>query len=223
MPDNDDDRVEYWDARDVWAGDTVVILGGGPSLEGARGLLAAANDSAAHVIAINDAFRLAPWADLLYFADRAWWDGHYGRSGDVGKVVVGQVATCSDADVPLRLRNTGIEGFDPRAGCIRTGNNSGYQALHLAIQAGAKRIILAGFDMRVSGDAHHWGDRPESVQAVDFQRTLTEQMLPLFGGLCAAIRERGIQVLNVSPGSALRLWPVIEHSEAIRILQAGRV
>src|SRR5690349_3855481 len=28
----------------------------------------------ARVIAINDAYLMAPWADVLYFADPRWWD-----------------------------------------------------------------------------------------------------------------------------------------------------
>lgn len=29
-----------------------------------------------HVIAVSDAFRLAPWADALVSADAAWWKAH---------------------------------------------------------------------------------------------------------------------------------------------------
>ena len=54
-------------------GGTVVCLGGGPSLH--------ADDVAycrgkATVIAINDSWRLAPWADALIASDAAWWQ-HY--------------------------------------------------------------------------------------------------------------------------------------------------
>jgi hypothetical protein len=94
--------------------------------------------------------------------------------------------------------------------------------MHLAVQAGARRLILMGFDMRCVGDQMHWGDRPEHVQPADFHRTLQEQMLPLFSGLRGVIAERGVKVWNASPGSALALWPVVEQAEAIRILQAGR-
>jgi hypothetical protein len=56
-------------------GGTVVCIGGGPSLtrddvDYCRGK--------AFVIAINDAYKLAPWADALYACDGLWWRWHKG-------------------------------------------------------------------------------------------------------------------------------------------------
>ncbi len=171
------------------------------------------------IIAINDAFRLAPWADLLYFADRRWWDGPQGRQSDVERSLVARIVTCSDAPGCLHLRNTGIEGFEPAPGNIRTGNNSGYQAIHLAIHLGVSRIVLFGYDMRVSGHQTHWGERPEGHTPEDFARTLVDLMLPLFRGLVRPLADRGIEVTNASPGSALTLWPVVGHQEGLAALK----
>jgi head-tail adaptor len=54
---------------------TIVVLGCGPSLTQAdvdycRGK--------AEVMAVNDAWRLAPWADWMYAADVSWWGMHAG-------------------------------------------------------------------------------------------------------------------------------------------------
>lgn len=208
-----------WACGGRWFGATVAIVGGGPSVDGMRPALDAARDSGCRTIAINDAYRIAPWADLLYFADRTWWDGRYGRAEDVRRTFGGQVATCSDADVDHHLVNTGIEGFDPRPGCVRTGQNSGYQAMHLALQMGARRIVLFGYDMSAA-HGHHRGSRPEAVNAEMFHRLLQDGMLPLFRGLVPEIHRAGVEVLNASPGSALRLWPVIGRDEAVRMFQA---
>ena len=61
---------EVWAVPPIWRGATVVCLGGGPSLTAAD---AAQCRGRARVIAINDAYRLVPWADLLYFCDYRWW------------------------------------------------------------------------------------------------------------------------------------------------------
>jgi hypothetical protein len=55
----------------VWAGETAVLVASGPSLcpsdvDRVRGR--------ARVIAVNDGYRLAPWADVLYACDRRWVD-----------------------------------------------------------------------------------------------------------------------------------------------------
>ena len=52
-----------------WPGETVFIVGGGPSvlgvdLEALRGR---------RVIAINSSVYAVPWADILYFGDWRWW------------------------------------------------------------------------------------------------------------------------------------------------------
>lgn len=215
----------YWtECADLWCGDTVVIIAGGSSVDEmlSRGVIDAVRQSGCRVMAVNDSYRLAPWADLLYFADRHWWDGAKGRRDDVRRQFLGTVATCSDAGVDHRLRNTGIEGYDSRPGCVRTGNNSGYQAMHLALQMGVRRMLLLGFDMRVAAvERHHWGDRPEMVSVADFHRALQEDMLPLFRGLRPEIQRRGVTIWNASPGSALHLWPVIGSEEVIKVLQSG--
>src|SRR3990167_1144446 len=78
-------KLPFWNVEPEWAGETVAILGGGPSLtpwqaEACRG--------ACRVIAVNTSYWLAPWADLLYFSDEVWWCWHHGgmetRTGNGG-------------------------------------------------------------------------------------------------------------------------------------------
>ena len=57
----------------IWSGQTCVILAGGPSLKG-QDLSALANTHPwPKVIAINDSWKLKPYASALYFSDAAWW------------------------------------------------------------------------------------------------------------------------------------------------------
>lgn len=195
--------MAYWTVPPEWTGETCMILAGGPSLRGFNTYCLAG----LRVIAINESYRLCPWADVLYWADTKWWDR---RKADVAAVFQGRyimtVAEKVDGTVK-QLRNTGVEGFDPDPGALRTGANSGYQAIHLAAHFGAKRIVLLGYDMRIVGPLTHWHEGHPGQQPHSLQATLTQTFLPKFQGLVDPLAERGIEVINATPGSALKCWP----------------
>src|SRR5688572_2955592 len=64
----------------LWPGYTFVCIGGGPSLtvEDVEVVKQAAMTDQVKVVAVNDAYRLAPWADVLYGFDWQWWEHHNG-------------------------------------------------------------------------------------------------------------------------------------------------
>lgn len=188
----------------VFEGATVAVLGGGPSLTKEQVTLVSV--SGCKVLAVNDAGYLAPWAELLWFCDERWALKHL----RLVERFSGRVATLENlklrsirADL-ICLRNMGIAGFHPEPDGLRTGSNSGYQAIHAAVHAGARRILLLGFDMKASGGRTHWHEGhpwPGSLER------WSREMLPHFPGLAAALAERGVEVVNCTPGSALDAWP----------------
>jgi len=113
-----------------------------------------------------------------------------------------------------QLRITGVPGFDPDPGALRTGSNSGYQAIHLAAHFGAKRIILLGYDMRVSGQSTHWHEG-HGKPAKSYQAVLSSTFLPKFKSLVGPLRDRGVEVINATEGSALTFWPSCNLKEAL--------
>jgi hypothetical protein len=181
-----------------WAGAVVVAIGGGPSLSleqirkcwDARGKI--------KLIAINDAIILAPWADMLYAADESWWQHPDHR--DAWAFAGLKVSVSAVAGV-LRLRNTGVMGYDSDPQCLRTGGNSGYQALHIAAHAGAAKVLLCGYDMR----GCHWhGRHPEGLR-----HTVPEvyvKWVDRFEKLAPALAKLGVDVVNTTPGSALKCF-----------------
>ncbi len=198
----------WWSVPPLWLGKTVAIFASGPTLTPA--VVKAA--SGLPRIVVNDSFRLAPDADLLYAADTAWWTVNNDALDFAGlKVTVG-----SDNPWPqvLRLMNTGSEGFDPKESNLRTGGNSGYQALHIAIQGRAERILLCGYDMHVK-DGYHWFGRHKAplinTHPDDFPRRAER-----FAGLAEAADKRGIEVINCSPGSAIKAFPIKPIEEVLR-------
>src|SRR5690606_36181457 len=82
-----------------WPQQTVVVVGGGPSLTAADVDRAASRP--VRIIAINDAWRLAPRADLLYAADAPWWDHHKGVPAFAGaKWIPYRTGGCSFSQGP---------------------------------------------------------------------------------------------------------------------------
>lgn len=148
---------------------------------------------------------------MLYAADSAWWR----HRQDEALSFTGLKVTVDDS-TPFRdvlvLKNSGREGFDPDPACVRTGNNSGYQAIHVAAHAGAARILLCGFDMR-SG---HW--HPEHPEPLGTTAPATyERWIERFAALGHELAARGIEVVNCTPGSALTCFKNMPLEAALEI------
>ena len=176
----------------------MVCLGGGPSLAAAD---VAHCRGRARVIAVNDAYRLAPWADVLYACDAKWWRWHDGAPDFRGLKV-----TLERPEYPglKRLRQGARRGFDPDPGVLATGRNGGYQAIHLSVHLGAKRVLLLGYDMRIVAGRTHWfGEHPVESKPEVFAKA----MLPCFDSLVAPLAARRVQVINCTPESPLKAFP----------------
>ncbi len=100
-----------------------------------------------------------------------------------------------DADLP------GLS-FNPQL--LHTGQNSGYQAVNLAVLLGAERIILLGYDMKYSATgAKHWhedheGPNPGNQQLGGWAKNF-DTMLP-------DLEKAGVEVINATPGSAIECF-----------------
>jgi hypothetical protein len=193
----------FWTVPRCFEGGTVAVLASGPSMSQA----AAEQVRAAGVpaIAINSTFRLAPWAWMLYAADIEWWQ-HKGnadarRFAGIKATCTTGVATCRDVPDMRYLRNSGAGGFDPQPDSVRTGGNSGYQAVHIAVHTGAARILLCGMDMH----GCHWhGPHPRDLRTTTAD--MYERWRARFGDLAKELKRCGVDVINVTPGSRLECF-----------------
>lgn len=221
-----------------WAGETCVILGGGPSLTLAHveRVREAHEAGMVRCIAVNDAYLWAPWADVLYAADAQW---HVWHSAGTPKYQIGftaaqvrerfaafkgqkcsiqsQVENIKDDRVHiLRNANGTLHGFglsaDPRA--LITGRNSGFQALEVAILAGTKVDILLGFDGQPTTDGRtHWsGGHPLPTPPDAYQHYRKS-----FSEAEYAIKAVGVKVINASPGTGIDQFEKMEIDEALRL------
>jgi len=216
----------------LWAEQTCVILAGGPSLRSQDLSLLSNHHPWPKIIAINDSWKLRPYANVLYFCDAAWWrrqiaENAFSTDGvrfhDLiykGYWVHGGEGFTDHPQV-RQLPFTGQVGLETNPGGLRSGSNSGYQAINLAYLFGAKRIILLGYDMQCIGGRTHWHDRSGEPPASYFGNVLQHEFLPLFSHLVAPLKEAGVEVINSTPGSALTCWPQMDLEEALSVSCSG--
>lgn len=220
--------TDFWRVPRLWPGETVAILASGPSLSQD---LAALCRGRLRVIAVNDSYLLAPWADLHYFCDAKWYEWHrsyespaqtlFGRERAMAlfhgfsgiRATLEPTAGLRKYEPSLKvLRNDSSqsgkpprpEGLCREPDGIRTGRNSGYQAINLAVHTGVRRILLLGYDMRAVGGKTHWfGEHPRPSSARLYEHTF----VPAFASLVQPLRELGIEVVNCTPGSLIASFP----------------
>jgi hypothetical protein len=182
----------------MWRGLTVAVMASGPSMSEA--VAETVRLHGVPTIAVNSTFRLAPWADALYAADKEWWEHPDNADTKLFKGLKITVSKLSDPSA-LKLLYTGVAGFDPSPDSVRSGMNSGYQAVHVAMHARARKIVLCGFNL---GGTNWHGPHPKGLQtSPDW---LYDKMRKLFVGLVEPARELGIEIVNCTPNSALEAF-----------------
>lgn len=169
-------------------------------------------------IAVNTTAKLAPWADMVYAADEDWWRLNPWALKHSGlKVGMCQHPGVLELAISRRTEERGADrhnGWDESPAKLRTGGNSGYQALSIAVHAGASRVLLFGFDM----NGGHWhDDHPHPL------RNTHPDMFPIwirrFKELAPILLAYRVDVVNCSPDSALECFRKTTPDEAISCAQ----
>lgn len=184
-----------------WCGMTVAILASGPSL--ASESLDAL--SGIPVIAINDSWRKYPNAEILYACDPPWWKHHGGAPGFLGEKwaqhqgAVSWPAEAAEMGINV-IRSAPQAGISVDPSLIHTGANSGFQALNLAILAGASRVLLLGYDMQSTDGKSHWfGDHPALLNRTSPYAVFRKA----FEDAADQIASLGVEVVNCSLQTSL--------------------
>lgn len=143
-------RFNAWKGR--WTGKTAVVLASGPSLT--KQDVDEIRKKGWPTVVTNTTFRMAPWANVLFFHDPPWWR-RYGK--EVSEVFKGEIVTkapITENNI-LTVRNIDFKVF----------GNSGAAAISWAIHAGAERIICLGLDCKVGpeGETHWHGSHPKGL------------------------------------------------------------
>lgn len=203
-----------WNIPELWPGSTIYILGGGPGLQ--------PNDlpklKGKRVIAVNQAFREYPQADLLYFGDGQFYRDNYKAIRGFGGIIVTSYTTAPpDGKGWPNVRRVGRSkrmGIElTKKGFISWNNNSGASAINLAYWLGAKRVVLLGFDMKAVAGKHNWHShyrkRPTNWNPYP-------KHLECWSSIMADANRLGIEIVNATPMSAIKEIPIVGFEEVLK-------
>lgn len=165
---------------------TWVCLATGPSMSQA---VADSVRGKCKVIAVSDAYKLAPWADVMVSSDLKWWKHH-------------QPYFSGPKYATVEVPHSDIKRFD----WTETATNSGLLAIKVAAHLGAKRILLLGYDM---GGSHFFGPHPAPLKNTKPER------FEVFKKQFEGFKPRGVEIINCTPGSALKCYPMARLDEVL--------
>lgn len=184
----------------MWLEKTVFIVGGGPSVANLDLSLLEGK----HVLAVNNAHEIVPQYDVLYFTDSRWWGWYRDR---IAPSFSGPICTLADpADItpkdPRMVFYTRYYPFTDMGHPLSdqmgqlAGHESGYSAIDLAVQHGASRLILIGYDFDFMGGRSHWhSGHPAQSEPERYRR----QWPPFYAPLARELRRRRVQAFLVGP------------------------
>lgn len=227
----------------MWEGGECWIIGGGPSvplefgvpedvisavLSGEQPLssyspyLSPIHDR--HVIGINAAFLLGDWIDFVFFGDAGFYFANKEAMDAFSKVKVSCNANIPNRPNIIDVKYLSKDRNHPRG--ISTSRyrvcwnlNSGGAAISLAYWLGVKRIYLLGFDMTLgNGDTQHWHrhysksrtPKPRDPKSLPFGRHLLT-----FPMVANDARRLGLEIINVSPNSAIEVFKRVKLSDVL--------
>lgn len=171
-----------------------------------------------HVIAINVAYMIGTWIDMVFFGDNRFYVMHREQLAQFPGLKV----TCNPKlRAPRFQRDENIK-FIPRDAQHKLGisnsprtvswnNNSGAAAISVAANMGVRRIILLGFDMRLSDDQkQHWHSlyrvrqmEGKRVKKPPIVHLPFKRHLRCFPHIAREAKARNIEIINASPDSAI--------------------
>jgi hypothetical protein len=200
----------HWEAPILWPGETVAILGGGPSLS--PGQIQLVKSAGIRRIATNFAYTLDLEADVLCWGDTHWWFRHRADVDRHKGMKVTWRPTPEDKVVKFyQMQHAKAPPSISRNRRLIVGSNTGHGAINLAVHFGVKRILLLGFDMR-TGSQHNWHNRHTRHANEERYRHV---FLPEMGNSALELKALGIDVVNCTPNSAMKCFPIMTVEQAL--------
>jgi hypothetical protein len=231
-----------WEVPRIW--NEVWIIGGGPSITEQfdipkqivqkvinGGSISEYSDymnaiHEKHIIGINVAFMLGDWIDWVFFGDTGFYL-KYARmlAGFSGLKISCSPKTKSVNWIKYLERSSGAFGISDKPYKVCWNGNSGAAAISVAVHAGAKRIVLLGFDMNLGeNNIQHFhgmyrgGARPPSPKRI---RGVERVILPFnrhlkgFPAIARDAKRLGVEILNASPRSRIDVFRKVSVKEIL--------
>lgn len=181
-----------------WIGRTAVCIASGPSLT----TLDVGRVASLPTIVTNDTIRIAPFADVLLAADHGWWQQHW-----------------HEIDTPAQKWTTSAPAAEEFGLCLlpRSRGNSGASAIQLAMEWGAGRVLLLGYDCSIEFGAHWHGDHIRTANP-------NEDALRVWRGDFQAVAKdaerRDVQVINCSRHTELPCFEKRDLLDELELIAA---
>lgn len=179
---------------------TVVCIASGPSLT--REDCDRVRASGLPSVVTNTTFRLCPWATILMGYDDRWWRHHH---AEVAGAFRGHRVTCAANGRAYGAHTLRLLRFRPFG-------NSGAAAISLAALAGARRVILLGYDCQHTNGRAHWHeDHPAPLGNAGSVAKWPAQ----FAQVALYARLRRCVVINATRDTALNMFPIVPLEQAL--------
>jgi hypothetical protein len=186
-----------------WSGRAVAIVASGPSTKkaGVEHL-----EGRITTLAIKQNVDICPWAEVVYGCDYPWWRHVRGLPEYRGLKLCYDARAekygCGKVEIPKANEDGLLFG---KTGTVGAGGNSGFQAINLAVQFGATRLLLVGFDCQDRSGVHWYGRNMwqggGNPSGNNFRR-----WIKAFGDAAKVLAERGVDVVNASPLTDLQCF-----------------
>lgn len=184
----------------------VFIVGGGTSID----INIFEKLKGKQVVTINKAMYNTSFARVLYFSDLRFYNWY---KDDIEKFDgdVYSIANGIESKKVQHIKQNGRLGLETKDGYIRHGGNSGYAAINLAIQLGAKKIVLLGYDMKSdrTGKTHFH----DGYKNTTHDEKIYMKFVESFKSINEYLSKLGVVVYNTSMISELDMFTKtpIEH------------
>lgn len=195
-------------------GQTVAILAAGPSMT--KEQCDVVRDRGWYAIAINEIWRMAPWAPARYGCDWQWWKHCRPRPDEFdGLCILGNLPVKDSKYLPddMKWQAKTLRYMPTRAGYTRmlwagretgAGSNSAFQAANFAVRCGSTRLILLGVDCHSPN--RHCHANHTYPQAPIQKKSLMKTWIRAWEFAAKDFAERDIKCINCSPGSSVTVF-----------------
>lgn len=156
---------------------------------------------------------------MLYGSDGTWWKLRNGVPEFKGLKLSQDSTACRDYDVhhismremcdQILVDEPGIIGSGSKNG----GGNSGFHALNIAVQFGARKIVLVGFDMRLDRGMHWHGKHPRGLNNPRDTNLMPWRLA--LNGAAETLSRLSVEVINASEVSTLTAYPIMSLQQAL--------
>lgn len=178
--------------------ETMICIASGPSLS--RNDCDIAFSSGYKIITVNNSWRMVPDCEVIYAGDCCWWE----ENSD--SITSKAERWCGDEFTARRF------GINYLPSSLPGSFNSGQRAIELAINQGAKRVILLGYDCTLRNGLHWHGahpllDNPDRFSINRWQAEFQQ------------LRDRagGVEIINCSPRTRLQAFPALPLQVALSL------